>query len=329
MNLITMAHLGEAQGVIDLLGLERSAENLYESKDYILLITGEGPFEAATAVSATIARYKFSHAYNLGIAGSLNEKLTIGSVHPIRSIYLVIEGKPQFKTFQCQEAGLDCITTFERILNPDKAQALKGLGDLVDRESWGVGFACKQHSIPFTAFKIVSDQAGSLEACELVKTKAMHFAELISNEAKRIFKSNDDLVLEGFHFTFSTKIQFQQKLQMLSLRDDKTDHQIIGELGIEELRDLKILPKERTKLLLNKMDQKLDPLKEKIDGYLKDWKGPWLNRGITIQNDPSFENAEVTISFKASSDEELGDKIVELSKLTLNPYLKLREGHVE
>ena len=329
MNLITMAHIGEAQGVIDLLGLERSAENLYESQEHVLLITGEGPFEAATSVSSIIQRYKFNHAYNFGIAGALDKKLEIASVHPVRSIYLVIDGKPHFKTFQLKDEGVDCLTSFERILNSDKAKALQGLGELVDREAWGVAFACKQNSIPFSSFKIISDQAGSLDACELVKSKATYFAELLANQTSKILNVKAETILEGFHFTFSTKIQFEQKIEMLILRTEKKKEDIISELRIDELRELKILPKERTKLLIQRMDQKLDPLREKINDILSNWKQPWNQKGITIQTDPTFEDASITLSFKASSDAVVKDKLNDLNNFTMTPYLDLREGHVE
>jgi hypothetical protein len=329
MNLITMAHLGEAQGVIDLLGLERSAENLYESKDYILILTGEGPFEAAVATAAVIQRYEILHAYNLGIAGSLNPKMEIGQMFQVRSLYLVIDGKPQFKTFQCSDTGHDCLTSFERILTPEKAKTLVGLGEIVDREAWGVAFACRQNNIPFSCFKVISDQAGSIEACELIKTKAKYFAELISNNAKNILKFNNEIILEGFHFTFSTKIQFEQKLQMLCKRDDKASDEVISKLDLDILRELKILPKDRTRLLLQKMDQQLDPLKEKVDLRLSHWKNPWNAKGITIQTDSTFEDPSVTLSFKVSTDEELKQKVELLSHFSLRPYQEIREGHVE
>ena len=42
MHLITMAHLGEAQGVIDRFNLKKKDQDIYGSDDLILLITGEG-----------------------------------------------------------------------------------------------------------------------------------------------------------------------------------------------------------------------------------------------------------------------------------------------
>ena len=178
MHLITMAHLGEAQGVIDLFNLKRVTPQVFEGELLVCLITGEGPFEAATLTASQLGQKKFTSVINLGIAGSMSEDLSIGSIHPVRSVYLVIDGKPQFKSFKSFESGLDCVTSFERILNKDKALPLTGLGSLVDREAWGVATAAKSAGIPFQSYKLISDMAGTLGACEVAREKSDEWSHL-------------------------------------------------------------------------------------------------------------------------------------------------------
>ena len=57
MQLITMAHFGEAQAFIEKWNLEKVSEDLFKNKNLILLLTGEGPFEAATKTALTIPQY--------------------------------------------------------------------------------------------------------------------------------------------------------------------------------------------------------------------------------------------------------------------------------
>lgn len=335
MQLITMAHLGEAQGVINLFDLKRVTPNLFENDTLSCLITGEGPFEAATAVASQLARKSYERVLNLGIAGALDANFKLGEIHPVRSIYLAIEGKPQFKSFKSLEQGFDCITSFERILCPEKARPLTGVGSLVDREVWGVAMAAKSQSVNFEAYKLVSDYAGSLGACELVKEAAEDYSQKLAHFLAQMIQistlNQDDLQLEGFHFTFSTRIKFQQFLKKLSLREEVSEEEVLKQLKLESLRDQKLLPKDRTRLLLEEMECRLDPLKKQLEKDLENWKKPFTARAIDLITDPSWENPEVKVSFQVGSQEELQQKLSILSDLNLGPFHKLRHGefHVE
>lgn len=330
-----MAHLGEAQGVINLFDLKRVTPNLFENDTLTCLITGEGPFEATTAVAAELAKKSYERVLNLGIAGALDPKLKLSEIYPVRSIYLAIEGKPQFKSFKSLEQGLDCITSFERILTLEKALPLTGVGSLVDREVWGVAMAAKSQGVSFESYKLVSDFAGSLGACELVKEAAEDYsqklAHFLANKIQFSTDNLDDLKLEGFHFTFSTRIKFQQFLKKLSLREEVSEDEILKQLKLQALREEKLLPKERTRLLLEEMECRLDPLKKQLESELERWKKPFSAKAIDLSTDPNWESSEVKVSFQVSSQEELKQKLTILSDLNLAPFHKLRNGelHVE
>jgi hypothetical protein len=327
-----MAHLGEAQGVIDLFNLKRITPQVFEAENLVCLITGEGPFEAATLTANQLGQKKFCTVINLGIAGSMSSELAIGSIHPVRSVYLVIDGKPQFKSFKSFEKGLDCVTSFERILNKDKALPLTGLGSLVDREAWGVATAAKSAGIPFQSYKLISDEAGTLGACEMAREKSDEWSQLLALHLKSILVETDKetpaFQLGGFHFTFTTRHKFEQLLNKVALRDELTQDQVLNSIPLEELRKEEITSKERTKILLDFLEKKLDPLKEKLEIGLSSWKEGFEKKGIALQTDPTWESPEVKISFTVTNTEELKQKLQSLDKLELKPFIDLRSGNI-
>lgn len=336
MHLITMAHLGEAQALIDDFELKRISPHQFENEQFILLITGEGPFEAASLTSHILGQREFKKVINLGIAGSLNKELTIGEIYPIRSIYLAIDGKPQFKSFKSFEKGMDTVTSFERILRPEKAHVLSGLADIVDREAWGVAFSAKNFSVPFESAKLISDQAGELGACELIREEAYSFSQKLSHYLKDLLKETKQdhhpkIDLPGFHFTFSMAHQFEDLLQKISLRENLGQDDILKSLPLDELRSLKLRPKERAGKLLECLELKVDPLKEKLQAGLNKWKSPFEKQGLHLQTDPTWESPAVKISFEAETNAELKEKMHQLSQLDLSAFHKLRNGsfHVE
>ena len=330
MHLITMAHLGEAQGVIELFNLSRITPSLFRGENLTCLITGEGPMEAATRTASQLGQINYQKVINLGIAGSLTPGLPLESIHPVRSIYLAIDGKPQFKSFKSLEAGLDCITSFERILDSQKAVPLSGIGQLVDREVWGVAMAAKEAQVSFQAYKLISDQAGTLGACEIAKDKAQEWSKELALHLKKILSVSEtqetSFQLAGFYFTFTTENQFKQLLKKISYRDDQSIEDVLSSLPINEIINAMPLPKERTKSLIKFMEEKLDPMKKSLEAGLKDWKRPFESKGITLQTDPSWESAEVKVSFTVSGQEDLLQKLDTLTKLELTPYHKLRDG---
>ena len=332
MHLITMAHLGEAQGVIELFNLKRITPQVFEGDNLTCLITGEGPFEAATSAAYLLGQKNYTSVINLGIAGSLSAELVIGSIHPVRSVYLVIDGKPQFKSFKSLEKGIDCVTSFERILSPNKALPLTGIAKLVDREAWGVAMAAKTLSIPFQSYKLISDEAGSLGACEVVREKAEEWSQQLALYLKTILvkveKETDTFKLEGFHFTFTTRHQFEQLLKKISLRDELLLDEVFASLPLDNIKNEIMSPKERAKALLNFMEGKLDPLKEKLQEGLANWKAISEKNGISLQTDQTWESQEVKVSFNVSNNEELNQKIKSLAELNIKPFINLRNGNI-
>lgn len=336
MHLITVAHPGEALGVIEKFKLTQIKQNLFGNEKIVLLITGEGPFEASVQVAATLPLYPFSKVINLGIAGTLDPKINVGEVVQIRTVYLIHDTKPEFKTFQCADVGLDCITSFQRILDPEKALKLRGLGKIVDRELWGVAFACKSANIPMTAYKVISDQAGTLEACELVKSKVQQFSTILSEKLSEVLAMTstpqEELPnLKGFHFTFTTGHKFKNLLNKFAIKNNLTAEEALLSLNTQKFLENELSPKERTKLLLEELEGKIDPTKTILLLAEKQLVNSFSEQGLKLQLDPQWENPYLTISMEVSHDEELKEKIKKLETLSIKPFSELMKGnfHVE
>lgn len=337
MQLITMAYLGEAQGVIEFFQLKKISEYLFEGQNFDLVLTGEGPFEANTVTSWALGRKSYTEIINIGIAGSLSEELNVGSLVPIRMHYLVTHGAPQFKSFKSLEEGYDCVTSFERILTSSEAQKLKGLGSVVDREAWGVAQAAKLQKTPLRTYKLISDMAGTIGACEIVKEKKEEWAKLILEHLQNILpqaktQSEDTLPkLDGFHFTFSTTHQFKNYLTKLSIKEEKSVDEIITTLPLESLKEEIALPKERARLLLIHLEERLDPVRKVVKTQISQWLTPFERHGIQLHLDPQLEEEKVKVIFEINSNEELRDKLEKLKTLSLDPYHKILNGdfHVE
>lgn len=331
MNLITLAHHGEAQGIIEALKLKRNNQDTFLGENCVLILTGEGPFEALAKTALAISAYQVKRVINLGIAGSLCDELRPRDLVSVRTSYLISEDRPHFKSFSSLSDGVDCLTSFERILDPEKARKFKGMGKIVDREVWGVAFAAKTAGVPFESYKVISDVAGTLDACELVREKAPAFSMLLANKITELLdirsESSRELPeISGLHFTFSTGHKYKSLLKNLSIKKEKTESEILNELNLKSLMDQDILPKERTRRLLELMELELDPVKRKLRSVSDQLSIEFKKAGSELSIDPQWENPKVKIIIEASSDEELQEKLQSLKNISLEPFTHLMEG---
>jgi len=336
MYLITMAHKGEAQGVIEKYNLKKISNELYENQEIVLLITGEGPFEAAIRTALIIPRYSFKFILNLGIAGTISEDCKVGDVISVRTIYLLQNNKPSFKSFQSDKVGQDCLTSFERILDPEKVINLRGLGSIVDREAWGVAMAAKAAGVPFKSYKVVSDQAGTLDACELVRERAYDYSLKLADVLSGVFQETPKLAKkiklpDGFYFTFTTENRFKTFLDKLSQKHELHPDVVITSLELNRFLELNLTPKEKTAKLLEAMEELIDPLKKVLQQNAEKLTKRFSDHGFKIQIDPSWENPKLKIELEASDSTDLQKQCEKLSQLSLDEFSTLMKGdfHVE
>jgi len=328
-----MAHMGEAQSIIELFNLQKKDHSLFASDNLLLLITGEGPFEAAAKTALTLGSYPIKEVINLGVAGSLSTEHGIHEILPIRTSYLAIDLRPGFKTFQLSETGVDCITSFERILEKERAQKLRGVAHLVDRELWGVAMSAKTAGVPLKAYKIISDMAGTIEACEVVKEHAENLSLKLALFLKELLlgkssSSESEIDLPGFYFTFTMKHRLETLLKKLSIKQGLKLPELLRTLPKEtDYPDIK--PKERARLFLLHLEDLLDPTKRILQTKKEDWLSPLHNSGIKVHTDPIWEDEKVSFSFDAQNDEELKKKLNLLNQFSLTPYHQILQGELD
>lgn len=331
MNLITLAHHGEAQGIIEALKLKRIKQDTFHVENCVLVLTGEGPFEALAKTALAISAYQVKRVINLGIAGSLSDELRPRDLVSVRTSYLISEDRPHFKSFQSLPEGVDCLTSFDRILDPDKARKFKGMGKIVDREAWGVAFAAKTAGILFESYKVISDVAGTLDACELVREKAPVFGQILADKATELLNQavpapQELPKISGLHFTFSTGHKYRNLMTSLSIKKELAEEEILRELNLKALLDQDILPKERARRLLELMELELDPVKQKLRSISDNLTRDFQKAGCEISFDPQWENPKAKIIIEAGSDQELKDKLEHLKNVSLSSFTDLMEG---
>lgn len=328
MNLITTAHMGEAQAIIDGLRLQKVSDGVFENDSVTLLLTGEGPFEAAVKTSALLGAKSFQHIFNVGIAGSLHQDLPKEEIFEVRSSYLFLNG-PQFKSFPLGTEGEDCLTSFKRILRPEEALEMKGVARLVDRELWGVAMSAKNAGVPLRSFKLISDLAGAEAICDVALESSLEWSKKLLTHLGLFLSSSTEaqapFELEGFYFTFSAEHQFKNLMEKLRIKESLK----ISDLPVNEFIQKTKNQKDRTKLLIQHLEQKLDPVKEKVLSKIQSWKKPLENSGLRVDIDPKWESPAVKIILDVKNDQELKARIATLQNFSLAPYHDLLEGKLD
>jgi hypothetical protein len=330
MNLITMAHMGEAQAFIEGLNLVKVRENFFTSGETALLLTGEGPFEAAIKTAEVLAEKKYLRILNAGIAGALNTGLKKDDIFEIRSSYLFLDG-PQFKSFPLSSKGLDCLTSFKRVLDPQSAQEMRGVASLVDRELWGVAMSAKSAGVSLRSFKLISDLAGAESVCDIALENSRAWSQSLFTHLLPLLDKTEEqktsLELEGFYFTFSAQHQLTNLLERLRIKEGFS----LASLNLEDFIERSTNPKDRAKLLLQYLEQRLDPIKGQIASQILEWKKPLETQGLRVEVDPKWESSAVKFFFEAKTNDELKSKAEALEKFSLTPFQDILDGkiHVE
>lgn len=190
--------------------------------------------------------------------------------------------------------------------------------------------ASKSAGIPFRSIKVISDRAGTLDACELVREKAQELSQLMVtifeeklNHPRHSFGGYD---LPGFHFTFTSRHRLMNLLRKLSIKKNLQEEELLKILPLEELRALEVSPKEKARLLLDELDNQLDPVKKVIQAKLDTLAKDFQQKGFRLQSDPQLERPKLTISFEAANNDDLQDKARALQTLSLEVFSSMMNG---
>lgn len=362
MKLLVFAHPGEAQSFLNRYSFHSTNEGalaniLYHGKEVDLLLTGEGPLEALSKVSIAASLKKYDEIINFGLCAGLRENITIGEIYQIRSVFAHTGHSPIFQSFTLEGAdtknrSIDITTSFERILDQDKAQELSVFSPLVDREAYGVAKASALLSTRCSIYKIVSDlpheSSKKANLCEDIKEKASIYSEKLylfyknnlthksydlKNEVSPIDKYYNDLVAHPhLHFTFSMSKRLKKQLHSLELKSKHGQLQRPLENIIETnlykttLIEKSLKSKERANFLLDSFSEELAPFKSKIDKELKLFFEDLEKKNIQIKLDKNYEREGFGLNFWIQSEQDKQKLLSSLEKIKLSELTSLQRG---
>lgn len=322
MQLLTFAHRPEAQAFFDTFSFKATGnEGLYQSEFGWLLITGEGIHESIVTVASILGAHpEIREVINLGVAGSLRPQLERHALYEVRTAYAFDE-VPLFKSFPLS-GEVDCVTSGKRVLSPSQRIPLLAMGSVVDRELWGVCVAAKQHHKSVRSFKYISDDAGELGACEVVKELARDASVALLERylALQPQVQASGVKLSGFYFTVAQEHLFKNFLHKLSIKWELSPDEVLGKLNVESLNQQKLLPKERTKRLLDLFKKSLDPWGNEFEGKMHELFQPLHPISVTSAN--HFQTPEVKLSLRFQSKEELEQILSKLTRFEWESFYK-------
>ncbi len=355
-TLLVFAHRGEAQAFLKHDSFQRREfyfENLYESGDALLLITGEGAQAAAEKTAAVCGAFRkeLEGVVNLGVAGSLDTRCQKGDIYSIRTVYRQAGTNIVFKSFTTADAGarIDCISADERVLTREDAAALAPFAHVVDRELWSIASVCRLLDLPLYAYKVVSDVPGQEDGC----AEAVSRAEEFSQQLWRHFEASGHLSAPAlvrrpacelppdFHVTASQRRQFQNFLHALALKWQLSEPEVLTRLSLEEIIAAESIPKKRTVRLLRHMQSLLNPFRTDLQQQLETLCRPLSAAGCQVTFARDYESDEIQIQAKIGHPRHVDQIKAALEQfdyaavvrvlngeLTVNIQLEKNERHV-
>lgn len=348
MKLLTFAHRGEAQAFLSAENykpVEFIFDGLLKSEDHYLLITGEGVQLTSEKTIATLTRFgaEIDEVLNLGVAGSLNEKLKKYDLIWVRTAFAHHAEKLEFKSFTSRSVKPehDCMTAFARVLNHEEKKKLALFADLVDRELWAAASAAHLFKKPFRSLKIISDEMKKedTDICKFVKEEAPLYSQKLleeyrSSEGKSGTASNTPeinnrfIADKDFYFTVSQERKLLSTLEGLKLRGT-SEEMILKDEFVRSLKTEELLPKERTRLLLQYLTEKLNPISKKIRESIEESLAPLKDARIQVSYDNDFEENWLNLSVRIQSSRDLEKVKNALKIFSYEDYKKILDGHFD
>lgn len=330
-HLLLFAHRNEAVAFLEnIQDLKSIDQNVYENEKIRIVITGEGFEKSLFATAFHLSDFKPDQVINFGICGALTKNLEFKKIYPIRTVYRANKRETEFKSFSSNgHSTIDCLTSSERIYDEELTALYSNFAHLVDRELWGIGFACQESKTPFFAYKLVSDFAGDDAACELVKQKAREYSHDLflfyknQNFEKKIANTSKDLDL---YLTESMSRTFESLKQALENKFKQPLHDIseLQTFIADFPKDIR--PKTKALKVIDKMKRMLSPVHfeyvDKISEALKSYESD--ERTITF--DQSLEDTTLRSNIRYKNKGELLEHLKKLQEIPFEKLDKLFNG---
>lgn len=354
VKILIFAHRGEAQAFFsqwDLNPVSFYFSGLFKNRDYFVLITGEGPKEASEKTVAVLSSFKdeISAVVNIGIAGSLSPKLKVGDLAWVRSSYAQNAERCEFKSYTTKHhTAIDCITAYSRVTSAQEKKTLSHFADMVDRELWSIASAAHLFKLDFLALKLVSDESDSTDFCQLVKEDApvlskklfdefMRYENSIQTPAPVVLhapKSNsaEDYVLAHpkLYFTTSQARKLTTLLRGLFMKKIFTEEEIKGFTN-KTISDSSpdITSKELSKILLNTLSEKLNPLNTLVKEKINEAISPLTDSGATVGFDPELEQEYIQLNYQIRNTKDQKKLILALEQFNYQKIKNIFSGKLE
>lgn len=330
MNLLIFAHRGEAQEFIKNLALKSAGKDLYLNEDFVLLITGEGIYEAFTKLGPVLGEYPIKKAFNLGIAGALEDTISLDDFHEIKTVYCHT-GRPLFQSFTLdhQKDALDLITSDERVLSNTHAMKLSNFAPLVDRELWAIAKLCNEKSIPLRSFKLISDMAGGATDCFDLKQKAMEFSTKLLEfwlTLEQPKHSEDSELLPPMPMSFTQKARYKALTKSIKLSDldfKALEENILNDLGPS------LTAKQKANALLDSLELVTNPVKLATKTKFDKLSTPASEIGAKLIFDKSFEKKKFTLQMEINDQKNIENLSKLADKLKFSDFEKVWNGDVD
>ncbi len=329
MQVLCFAHRLEAIRFFDTEPCQNLSANLFQFKNFYILLTGEGLQSATETLVAFLATHpEVSTVVNLGVAAGNPQVLKLGSVYSIRTLYRQKSTTQMaFTSFTTNDATAftDLVSCEDRIHSTADAAALFIYAASLDREAWALASACKRFKKDFYCFKYISDDA-TKEACSQIKEIASSISEALLQKYLSFAPSHRSLAKfelpVGYHFTFTQKAEFEKLLPKVASKEAKSVSDILGSLPTFTASK----PKDLSKLLLAHLHERLDPFTYKIRGRLDATIATCNQDDVKITYDRSLESDAVEILMRVNDAKDLEQKMKHVTAIPFEKIARLLRG---
>jgi hypothetical protein len=344
--LLTFAHGGEASRFLktrDVKTLDFPVPGLYRADNAFLLITGEGLQNATEKVSAVCGAFhkEIKSVVNLGIAGALDDSVSVGEIYPVRVCYCERDGSMVFKSFPSasfEEArARDCVSVSYRALDPDSGARLENFAPLVDREAWAIASVCSLFNLPFRSYKLVSDRLGeqTTDLFESARSQARQYSERLYDYFKSQKESPEKrgdistvILGEDFYFTTSQKKRYRALIESLSIKFGN-EEAVWKRIDLQKITTTNSSPKARTGDLLRALSDLLNPINSAIQHRLSDLTKPLTDAGWSVQFAEDYQNDSINLSARVPSAESLRRLKAALETVSIDDIREVLNGKID
>lgn len=343
MDLLLFAHRGEAQEFIKYYGLKPDPKDhfLYQGKERLLFISGEGIYEVFAKLGQLLGRHPIKKVINLGIAGSLSPKVKVGEFHSIRTVYAYGE-QALFQSFTLQDnsAELDLITSTQRVLDDEVASQLSCFAPIVDRELWAAAKTCAQAKVELFSYKLISDMAGAETACFDLKQRALEFSsellkgylgldhssDLSSDQEMNQMNAQKEALETPIPMSFTQKARYLKAMNALNISQE-FNHKDFNDTFFSDPEIQRLPQKQKANLYIDRLECELNPLKKLTKDRFDMLSQEAKDIGANLIFDKNFEKKKFVLQMEINNQKNL-DKLSQVAaKIKFKDFERVWDGN--